>query len=226
MPSSLAGARRARRKPVRSNAASVARALVMAEADGLKGHGLSRVPMYASAGEGRKGRRPRHAGADAQEARADRGRRRQRLRLSGDRTGRDRAARHRPQRGRRRRGDPPLAPLRRGRPSGRAAGRSRPRRHHVRQHAVGDRAVGRIEGGARHQSGGVRLSAARPRAAGDRPVALQGGARQHHDGEAARRENPRRLGARRGRASRPPIPTRRSPAPWCRWATPRAPRWR
>src|SRR4029079_8614707 len=30
------------------NAASVARALVAAEADGLKGHGLSRVPMYAA----------------------------------------------------------------------------------------------------------------------------------------------------------------------------------
>jgi (2R)-3-sulfolactate dehydrogenase (NADP+) len=31
-----------------ANAQSVARALVMAEADGLKGHGLSRVPMYAA----------------------------------------------------------------------------------------------------------------------------------------------------------------------------------
>jgi (2R)-3-sulfolactate dehydrogenase (NADP+) len=31
-----------------SNAASVARALVGAEADGLKGHGLSRVPIYAA----------------------------------------------------------------------------------------------------------------------------------------------------------------------------------
>jgi (2R)-3-sulfolactate dehydrogenase (NADP+) len=31
-----------------SNAQSVARALVAAEADGLKGHGLSRVPMYAA----------------------------------------------------------------------------------------------------------------------------------------------------------------------------------
>src|SRR4029079_19090155 len=30
------------------NARSVARALVAAEADGLKGHGLSRVPMYAA----------------------------------------------------------------------------------------------------------------------------------------------------------------------------------
>jgi (2R)-3-sulfolactate dehydrogenase (NADP+) len=31
-----------------SNARSVARALVAAEADGLKGHGLSRTPMYAA----------------------------------------------------------------------------------------------------------------------------------------------------------------------------------
>src|SRR5689334_14146120 len=31
-----------------SNAKSVARALVAAEADGLKGHGLSRLPMYAA----------------------------------------------------------------------------------------------------------------------------------------------------------------------------------
>ena len=31
-----------------ANAASVALALVMAEADGLKGHGLSRVPTYLS----------------------------------------------------------------------------------------------------------------------------------------------------------------------------------
>src|ERR1700742_1918049 len=31
-----------------TNAKSVARALVAAEADGLKGHGLSRVPMYAA----------------------------------------------------------------------------------------------------------------------------------------------------------------------------------
>lgn len=37
---------RARTSP--ANAASVARALVAAEADGLKGHGLSRVPSYAA----------------------------------------------------------------------------------------------------------------------------------------------------------------------------------
>ena len=36
-----------RAKTSEANARSVARALVLAEADGLKGHGLSRVPMYA-----------------------------------------------------------------------------------------------------------------------------------------------------------------------------------
>ena len=36
------------------NARSVARALVGAEADGLKGHGLSRVPMYAAQAKVRK----------------------------------------------------------------------------------------------------------------------------------------------------------------------------
>lgn len=42
----IAGLRRARTNE--SNARSVARALVMAEADGLKGHGLARVPTYAA----------------------------------------------------------------------------------------------------------------------------------------------------------------------------------
>jgi (2R)-3-sulfolactate dehydrogenase (NADP+) len=37
-----------RAKTSETNARSVARALVMAEADGLKGHGLSRVPMYSA----------------------------------------------------------------------------------------------------------------------------------------------------------------------------------
>ena len=36
------------------NARAVARALVGAEADGLKGHGLSRVPMYAAQARARK----------------------------------------------------------------------------------------------------------------------------------------------------------------------------
>jgi (2R)-3-sulfolactate dehydrogenase (NADP+) len=37
-----------RNRTSESNAKSVARALVLAEADGLKGHGLSRTPMYAA----------------------------------------------------------------------------------------------------------------------------------------------------------------------------------
>ena len=85
---------------------------------------------------------------------------------------------------------------------------------------------GGSKAGVRHQPDRLRLSAAGPRAAGDRSVAVEGGARQRHDGEAARRANPRRLGARRRRASRPPIRTRRCAARCCRWATPRAPRWR
>ena len=69
------------------NARSVARALVAAEADGLKGHGLSRVPMYAAQAKVRKVdglaapsvSRPR-PGLIAVDAGA-------RLRVSGDRGG-------------------------------------------------------------------------------------------------------------------------------------------
>ena len=49
----------------RDNARSVARALVAAEADGLKGHGLSRVPAYAAQAKVRKidgSEAGRHAG--------------------------------------------------------------------------------------------------------------------------------------------------------------------
>ena len=49
------------------NARSVARALIAAECDGLKGHGLSRVPMYAAqakvAQDRRHVRAARHAAA-------------------------------------------------------------------------------------------------------------------------------------------------------------------
>jgi (2R)-3-sulfolactate dehydrogenase (NADP+) len=44
----LAAAALMRSRTAGDNAASVARALVAAEADGLKGHGLSRVPTYAA----------------------------------------------------------------------------------------------------------------------------------------------------------------------------------
>ena len=50
-----------------SNARSVARALVAAEADGLKGHGLSRTPMYAAQAKVEKDRRP--CGAAGQRSR-------------------------------------------------------------------------------------------------------------------------------------------------------------
>ena len=177
------------------NARSVARALIAAEMDGLKGHGLSRVPMYAAQAKVRKidgmATPSRHAPA----ARPDRDRRGQRICLSGDRAGRSRAAGGRAQPGHRRGGDPPFEPLRRGGPSGRAAGGEGPGRADVRQHAGRDGAVGRIESGVRHQPGRLRLSAARPRAAGHRPVAVEGRARQRHDGETARRKHSRGLGA-------------------------------
>src|SRR5262249_6110136 len=43
-----------RNRTSEANARSVARALVAAEADGLRGHGLSRVPSYARQAQARK----------------------------------------------------------------------------------------------------------------------------------------------------------------------------
>ncbi len=104
------------------NARSVARALVAAEADGLKGHGLSRMPMYAAQAKVRKvdgtlkplatHPRPGLIAVDAgygfafpaiELAEAEL--------LTAARDA-----------GHRRGGDPPVEPLRRGGPSGRAAG--------------------------------------------------------------------------------------------------------
>ena len=177
------------------NARSVARALIAAEADGLKGHGLSRVPMYAAQAKVRKidgtfkplatHPRPGLIAIDAGYGFAFPAIELAEAELL--------AAATTP--GHRRGGDPQIEPLRRGGPSGRAAGGERPGRADVRQHAGRDGAVGRIESAVRHQPGRLRLSAARAPAAGDRPVALKGRARQRHDGKAARRENPRRLGA-------------------------------
>ena len=65
------------------NARSVARALVAAEADGLKGHGLSRVPTYAAQAKVRKIDGDGSAGRDAAAARPDRDRCGVRLCLSG-----------------------------------------------------------------------------------------------------------------------------------------------
>ncbi len=50
-----------------ANSASVARALTAAEADGQKGHGLSRVPSYAA--QARSGKVDGHAKADARQTR-------------------------------------------------------------------------------------------------------------------------------------------------------------
>ena len=104
------------------NARSVARALVAAEAEGLKGHGLSRLPTYAAQAKVGKvdgfakptlaWRRPAVAAVDAD----------QRLCLSGARHGGCGAAASCAAERHRRRGDPALASLRRRRSSGRAAG--------------------------------------------------------------------------------------------------------
>ena len=181
-----------------SNARSVARALVAAEADGLKGHGLSRTPMYAAQAKVKKIDGLAVPQVSAAAAGPDRDRCGPRLCVPGDRGGRkllpDAA----------RRQGIAAAAIRRSSHCG-AAGQ--PVERLAAQGLVALMFVntpgamapwGGIAAGVRHQSGGVRLPAARPRAAGDRPVAVQGGARQRRDGKAARRENPRRLGARCG----------------------------
>ena len=151
----------------------------------------------------------------------------QRLCLSGDRACRSRAARRRAQPGHRRGGDPPIEPLRRGRPSGRAAGGQGPGRADVRQHAGRDGAVGRIEAAC---SAPIRSRFACPlpgraplvidlslskvargnvMTAKQRGETIPEGWALDDDGQADHRSR-----------------TRRCAAPWCRWATPRAPRWR
>ena len=76
-----------------ANARSVARALAQAEIDGQKGHGLSRVPIYAA--QARAGKVDGHATPIVRQTRpgSPDDRRRQRLRLSGHRSGRRAAAR-------------------------------------------------------------------------------------------------------------------------------------
>ena len=199
-----------------------------AEADGLKGHGLSRVPMYAAQAKVRKVDGLAVPVADAAAAGPDRGRCRARLRLSGDRARRSRAARRRAQR----RASPRRRSAARshcgaaGQPVERLA-REGPGRADVRQHA-----------GARWRRGAAR----RP-VFGTNPIAfacpLPGraplvidlslskvargnvmAAKQRGEtipeGWALDDEGPADHRSRRGARA----------APWCRWATPRAPRWR
>ena len=178
------------------------------------------------AGENRKSRRPRHADPANKETRAGRDRCHQRLRLSGDRARRNRCCR----RWRAARASPPprsTARIIAARPVILSSGLPTPDSSRSCSPTLRRRSRhGAARGRVRHQSDRIRLPAARPRAARDRPVALEGRARQHHGGEAARRENPGRLGARRRGPADHRSRTRRSPAPWCRWAMPRAPRSR
>ena len=142
------------------NAKSVARALVAAEAEGQKGHGLSRAPSYAA--QAKVGKvdgfakpaltwpRPAAAVIDAKNGFAypaiDAA-----LAALPRRT---RAKRHRGG------GHQSFAPLRRRRPSGRASGQGGAGGADVRQHARRDRALGRLQGGVRHQPDRLCLSAA------------------------------------------------------------------
>ena len=145
------------------NARSVARALIAAEADGLKGHGLSRVPMYAAQAKVRKidgtfkplatHPRPGLIAIDAgygfafpaielAEAELLAAARAQGIAAAAIRKSSHCGAA--------------------GHPVERLA-ENGPGRADVRQHAGRDGAVGRLEGAVRHQPGRLRLSAARPR---------------------------------------------------------------
>ena len=193
------------------NARSVARALVAAEADGLKGHGLSRMPMYAAQAKVRKVDGFAHAGRDAAAAGPDRGRCGERLRLSGDRSSRSRAARRRAQR----RASPPRRSGGRshcgaaGHPVERLADAG-PGRADVRQHAGRDGAVGRIDGRCSapiRSRSPVRCPAARRWSSTCR-------CRRSRAATSWRRSSAARKSPKAGRsmrtASRPPIRTRRS----------------
>ena len=208
-----------------ASAASVARNLVAAEADGLKGHGLGRVPDLSRHAPGRQDRRPRRAGRDRARAPACSPSTRGRLRLS---RARPRASPNcRPSPGRR--AWPPrlyaLEPFRRRRPPCGAARRRRAGGAALRQHAQGDRALGRRSGRVRHQPDRFRCAAEKrePRRRGH--GAEQGGARQ--DPTAGQKGEP--IPAEwavdeEGKPTTDPPP--RSRARCSRWAAPRARPWR
>ena len=168
------------------NAASVARALVAAEADGLKGHGLSRVPSYAA--QAKVGKvdgfaTPRFATASrAGACRCGGG-----ICLSGPRRGAPllvEAAEARASR----RGGPPIASLRcsRHRRGARGGGA---RRALLRQHAAAIAPWGGSAG-----SSAPTRSPSRARfpigAARGRSFAVEGGARQYSRREAEGRTIP------------------------------------
>ena len=209
-----------------ANAPSVARALVAAEADGLKGHGLSRLPSYAAQAKAGKvdgfavpvmsKPKPSVVAIDAAHGFAFPA-----IDWRSPHCAPSPATRYC------RRRHPPLAPLR--------------RRRAIRSSGWPNRASSRMMfantpgaiapwGGSKAVFGTNPVAFACPLPGHaphrDRPVAVQGGARQRHDREAARRDNPGRLGARRGRQADHRSRRRACAAPCCRSATPRARRWR
>ena len=142
-----------------ANARSVARALAQAEIDGQKGHGLSRVPTYAA--QARAGKVDGHATPVVRQTRPGalmidvaNGFAFPAIDLAVERLpGLAGASRHR------RGGLRALASLRRRRPPRRAAGGGGPARARLRQHAQGDRAVGRQACAVRHQPARLRGAA-------------------------------------------------------------------
>ena len=178
------------------NARAVARALVAAEAEGLKGHGLSRVPTYAAQAKVGKvdgfakptieWRRPGVAAVDANNGFAY--------------PAIDMAVAALPKAARQ--NGIAAAAIRRSHHCG-AAGHPVERLAEaglvgadVRQHAGGDRTVGRRQGRVRHQSNRVFLPASWTCRDRRGPVAFEGGARQYSRGQAERRSHSKRLGAR------------------------------
>ena len=202
---------------------SVARALVAAEADGLKGHGLSRLPIYAAQAKVGKVDGFATPAIDAAAPGTRRGRRGERLCLSGAGGGGGRCCPElAPQPGVAAGGDPALASLRRGRPSGRAAGRGGARRADVRQYA-----------GRRSRPGAARSRCSAPIRSPSRvrcPDARRSWSTSRSPRWRAATSCPQsreasafpKAGRSTQRASRPPIPMPRCAAPCCRWATPRA----
>ena len=186
------------------------------------------VPSYAAQAKVGKVDGFAVAGGEQAEARRHRRRCRARLCLSGHRcgfVGLPAVARAQRRRGR---GDPPLASLRRRRPSGRSGWR-RPGLVALMfaNTPARDRALGRIEGGVRHQPDRLRL----PRCPGRAPIVVDLSLSKVARGNIMaarqqRRENPGRLGARRPGPADDRSRRGLARAPCCRSATPRERRWR
>ena len=143
------------------NAQSVARALVAAEADGLKGHGLSRISDLSADGAKRQDRRRCARLVDATAPRRARDRCREWLCLSRDRSCRRRSCRRsRPSKASRpHRSGAPIIAATTGLPC-EALARKGLVALIVRQYAGRDGALGRARTGVRHQPDCVRRALA------------------------------------------------------------------